>query len=202
MSLRILFLICSWTLLSPSAYSFNWWTYTPGDTVDNSTQSLLTKGYHPTQPIPSFSHRLHVTDRKIDCEYCHSAARRSISAGIPPVNTCWGCHKVVNTDAPDIKKIKEMYEKNQPIQWTKVHDLPDYVRFSHKVHVLAKDDNGKKLLNCQSCHGQVQGMHTAEQWAPLQMSWCLECHNQVKTPAKDGKPAKHYAPVSCNTCHF
>ncbi len=182
-------------------FNTNWWTYTPGDSVDNSTQSIFVKGYHPDQPIP-FNHRRHVTERGMQCEYCHSAARRSTSAGIPPLNTCVGCHKIVSPELPAIKKLMEAYNNNTPIQWTKVHDLPDYVRFSHKVHVLAKDLSGKPLLECQSCHGQVQGMLTVEQYAPLQMGWCVECHNRVKIPAQNGKAAVTNAPVSCNTCHF
>ncbi len=191
-----------WLARMLSTVHFDRWMYTPGDSVDNSTQTLFTKGYHPDQPIASFSHRLHATDLKMQCEYCHSSARRSAAAGIPPVNTCMGCHKVVNTEAEPIKKIKEHFDKNEPIQWTKVHDLPDFVRFSHKVHVLAKDIEGNPMLQCQSCHGQVQGMGTAEQYAPLQMSWCVQCHSKVKIPAQDGRPAVTNAPVTCNTCHF
>lgn len=184
---------------SPAAYS--WWSYTPGDSVDNSTQSLFGTGYHPKQPV-DFNHRTHAMDRKIPCEYCHSSARRSRTAGLPPLNTCMGCHKIVNSTAEPIKKLKEMFDKNEPVKWVKVHDLPDFVRFSHRVHVLAKDKNGQPMLECQSCHGQVQGMFTAEQWAPLQMGWCVDCHNTVKEPPKDGKPALTNAPTTCNTCHF
>lgn len=197
--MRTLFALGCVLVLSSTAFS--WWSYTPGDSVDDSRQLLVVKGYHPDQPLP-FSHKLHANDRGIHCEYCHSAARRSISAGLPPLNTCMGCHKMVNTEAEPIKKLKAAFESNQPIQWTKVHDLPDYVRFSHKVHVLAKDVAGKPLLDCQTCHGQVQGTLTAEQYAPLQMGWCIECHNKEKIPAEAGKPAVKNAPVSCNTCHF
>lgn len=202
MPVRILAISLFLTLaanMSNTAYA--WWMWTPGDSVGNSSQSLLTQGYQPKQPIP-FSHRIHAGDRRIPCEYCHSAARRSQTAGIPPLNTCMGCHKLVNTTAEPIKKMKELFEQNKPIEWVKVHDLPDFVRFSHQPHVLAKDAKGKPLLQCQTCHGQVQGMGTAQQWAPLQMGWCVECHNKEKEPAKSGKPAVKYASTSCNTCHF
>jgi hypothetical protein len=152
-----------------------WWMYTPGDTVDNV-------GYKPEQPIP-FSHKLHAGDKKIPCQYCHSAARRSTSAGIPPVNTCMGCHKLVATDKPNIKKIAEHYMNNDPIKWVKVHDLPDFVRFSHQVHA-----NGK--IVCQECHGAVQGMEVVEQIAPLQMGWCIDCHKAKK------------AKLDCVACHY
>lgn len=153
------------------------WTgmYTPGDTVDNV-------GYKPEQPLP-FNHKLHAGDKQIPCEYCHSSARRSISAGVPSVNTCMGCHKVVVPDRDPIKFIADKYEKNEPIEWTKVHDLPDHVRFTHKRHVLAGVD-------CAVCHGDVKTMDVAEQVAPLQMSWCIDCHVQKG------------APTSCNTCHY
>ena len=108
--------------------------WTPGDHVDNSTQSMVTNGYHPDQPIP-FSHRLHAGEKKISCNYCHSAARHSTSAGIPPVSTCMGCHKVVAKDSPHIKYLTKKYNNKEPIKWTRVHALPDYVRFSHKVHI-------------------------------------------------------------------
>jgi hypothetical protein len=153
-----------------------WWMWTPGDTVDNV-------GYKPTQPLP-FSHKNHAGDRKIPCQYCHSSARRSITSGIPPMNTCMGCHKLVGLDLEPIKKLTKHYQENDPIQWVKVHDLPDFVRFSHKVHV-----SGAKL-ECQECHGKVEEMDVVEQVAPLQMGWCLSCHHE--------KNAK----TDCITCHY
>jgi hypothetical protein len=187
-------------LLFPSQ-TYSWWMWTPGDHVDNSTQSMVTNGYHPDQPIP-FSHRLHAGEKKISCNYCHSAAKHSTTAGIPPVSTCMGCHKIVAKDSPHIKYLTKKYNKKEPIKWTRVNALPDYVRFSHKVHIHAKGEGGKNLLSCESCHGNVKAQVTAEQWAPLQMGWCLECHNKVKIPAKNGKPVVHYAPRTCNTCHY
>lgn len=152
-----------------------WWFWTPGDTVDNV-------GYHPDQPIP-FSHKLHAGDKKIPCQYCHSGARRSIVAGIPSGNTCMGCHKIIATDKKPIKYMKAKFDRNEPIEWTKVHDLPDFVRFTHKRHVAAG-------ISCQECHGQVQEMKTAHQGAVLQMGWCIECHQR-----KD-------APTNCIACHY
>lgn len=153
-----------------------WSMWTPGDTVDNV-------GYKPEQPIP-FSHKLHAGDKKIPCQYCHSSARRSITSGIPPLNTCMGCHRLVATDRPWIQKITESYKKDQPISWVKVHDLPDFVRFSHKIHVVGGG------LDCQECHGKVQDMEVVEQVAPLQMGWCIDCHKQ--------KGAKQ----DCMACHY
>lgn len=160
----------------PSTPAQAWWFYTPGDTVDNV-------GYKPTQPIP-FSHKLHAGDKGIPCQYCHSAARRSITSGIPPLNTCMGCHRSVKTDSPWIQKVTDHFKNNEPIEWVKVHDLPDFARFSHKIHV-----SGAKL-ECQECHGPVQEMEVVEQVAPLQMGWCISCH--IKKQAKTDCIACHY----------
>lgn len=149
--------------------------YTPGDTVDNV-------GYHPDQPI-EFPHDLHAGDKKIACQYCHSGARRSAVAGVPPLNTCMGCHKLVATDKDPIKFLKEKYDKNEPVEWTKVHDMPDFVRFSHQPHILAK-------VECKTCHGDLTTMKTAKQVAPLQMGWCIDCH------------INNGASTSCQTCHY
>jgi len=165
-----------------STQSFGWWFWTPGDTVDDSTQNGIAIGYHPDQPI-DFSHKIHAGDRKINCEYCHNGARRSASAVIPPVNTCMGCHSVVAVDKEPIKWLTEKYNKKEPIVWTKVHDLPDHVRFTHQPHVLAE-------ISCQTCHGPVEEMGTAEQWAPLQMGWCIDCHKERNVK------------ISCNACHY
>jgi hypothetical protein len=152
-----------------------WWFWTPGDTVDDV-------GYKPTQPIP-FSHKNHAGDRKIPCQYCHSSARRSTVSGVPPVNTCMGCHKVLPTEKPGTKQIHEFFNDNKTIPWVKVHDLPDFVRFSHKIHV----NSG---LECQQCHGRVEEMEVVEQVAPLQMGWCISCHRE--------KNAK----LDCIACHY
>ena len=162
-------------LVANAEVGFGWWMWTPGDTVDNI-------GYKPTQPLP-FNHKRHSDEHSIPCEYCHSSARRSQTAGIPSLNTCMGCHKFVATTKDPIKFLAERYQKNQSIKWTKVHDLPDFVRFSHKVHVLAK-------VTCQECHGEVEKMGVAVQVAPLQMGWCVDCHRQKK------------AKIACMTCHY
>jgi len=150
-----------------------WWT--PGDSVDNV-------GYKPDQPIP-FPHDLHAGEKKIPCQYCHSSARRSHVAGVPPLNTCMGCHRYVATDKEPIKYLTAKYEANEPVKWTKVHDIPDYVRFTHQPHVLAG-------VGCESCHGDVKKMGVAAQAKPLQMGWCIECHLENEVP------------VSCSTCHY
>lgn len=184
--MRRLGMVLAWTflpwflLLTQPASA--WWMYTPGDTVDNA-RWLMLEGYKPEQPI-AFSHKLHAGDRQIPCQYCHSSARRSITSGIPSLNTCMGCHRLVATDKPAIQKLTEHYKNNDPIKWVKVHDLPDFVRFSHKIHV-----SGAKL-ECQECHGPVETMEVVEQHAPLQMGWCVECHRD------------RGAKLDCLTCHY
>lgn len=168
------------------------WTgiWTPGDTVDNV-------GYHPEQPI-DFPHNLHAGEKKIPCQYCHSSARRSAVSGIPSMNVCMGCHKFVATDKEPIKYLTHKYEKNEPIEWTKVHDMPDFVRFSHKPHVLSKklqknyaeEFKANDGQPCFLCHGNVKEMVTVQQSKSLQMGWCVDCH------------VTNEAPVSCETCHY
>lgn len=152
-----------------------WWFWTPGDSVDNA-------GYHPDQPV-QFTHNKHAGERKIPCQYCHSSARRSSTAGIPPTNTCMGCHKIVGTQLDEIKYITAQYEANKPIPWKKVHDLPDFVRFPHKSHIAAK-------IDCAECHGAVEEMGTVKQVAPLQMGWCVSCHQEKG------------ASLDCQACHY
>lgn len=166
------------------------WTgfWTPGDSVDNV-------GYKPEQVMP-FDHSLHAGQMQMDCQYCHSGARRSAVAGIPPMNTCMGCHKFARTDAEPIKFLTEKYNNKEALEWTKVHDLPDYVRFSHKPHMLKfmpmSDPNAptESAEVCAQCHGDLKKMTVAQQVAPLQMGWCIDCHIQNE------------APISCNTCHY
>lgn len=174
-----------WLLLLSCLMSMSgcrgWWFYTPGDTVDDV-------GYQPKQPIP-FNHKNHAGDRKIPCEYCHSSARRAASAGIPSGNTCMGCHKIAGVNLDPIKLMTEKYNHNEPIEWVKVHDLPDFVRFTHKPHIAAG-------VACQDCHGKVEEMAEVRQVAPLQMGWCISCHQ------KPSATKEHQASLDCQACHF
>lgn len=180
-----------------STQAFGWWAYTPGDSVDDV-------GYRPRQPIP-FSHQLHAGKRNIPCEYCHSGARRSKSAVVPPTETCMGCHRNFRTDKDPIKYLIAKYKADEPIPWVKVHDLPDFVRFAHAPHYRAG-------LACQDCHGQVQDMEVVEMVAPLQMGWCIGCHKNPREYLNDlyddpnaGAKLKittEMAPLACFTCHY
>lgn len=159
------------------------------------------QGYAPEQPIP-FSHKLHAGDNKIACLYCHAGAEKSQHATIPSVNVCMNCHSVVKVDSPYIQKIKKAYTEGKPIEWIRVHELPDYVYFPHKRHVA-------KGVSCETCHGNVKEMERIEQKSALTMGWCMECHRGQSTP-KDvlmkvypgvKNPHGPVAPVNCSTCH-
>ena len=134
------------------------------------------------QPI-AFSHAHHVSEVGLDCQLCHVYARRGPVAGIPSVETCAGCHRQVLSENPEVLKVLEYWEDEQPIPWIRVHDLQDYVRFSHKRHVLAGVD-------CAECHGQVGQMEIAVQVESLSMGWCVTCHEERQ------------APLDCLTCHY
>ena len=146
--------------------------------------SYLTGRYLEKQQPVQFSHKHHVGDDGIDCRYCHTTVETTASAGMPPTQTCMNCHNQLWADSPYLEPIRASYRENKPIEWVKVHDLPDFVRFSHKIHV-----SGAKL-ECQECHGNVQDMEVVEQVAPLQMGWCIGCHTAKK------------AKTDCIACHY
>ena len=129
----------------------------------------LDVGYQPTQPVP-YSHKLHAGEMGMDCRFCHSTVDKADFAAIPPANTCMICHTAVKKDSDKLAAIRQAFaDPSKPVQWTKVHKLPDFVYFSHKVHV-----NGG--VSCVSCHGRVDQMEVVQQQKPLGMAWCLECH--------------------------
>ena len=120
------------------------------------------------QPVP-FSHKHHVTGVGIDCRYCHTTVEESAFAGIPPTETCMTCHSMLWTEAAMLEPIRASLRDDEPIRWTRVHDLPDFVYFRHDIHV-------SKGIGCQSCHGQVDQMPLMWKENTLNMEWCLECH--------------------------
>ncbi len=129
------------------------------------------------QPI-QFSHAHHVGGQGIDCRYCHSSVEESAFADIPPTKTCMNCHSQIWTNAPILEPVRASFRDNKPLQWARVHDLPDFVYFNHSIHV-------KKGVGCATCHGRVDKMPLMYQQATLQMSWCLDCH---RNPAKFVRP--------------
>jgi hypothetical protein len=120
------------------------------------------------QPVP-FSHAHHVGEIGLDCRYCHQGVETSASAGLPATEVCMTCHSQILSDAPILAPVRESFATGTPIQWRRVHDLPDFVFFNHAAHVR----NG---VGCETCHGRVDQMQLTMQSAPLTMEWCLGCH--------------------------
>src|SRR5215471_4031531 len=134
---------------------------------------LATGQHEPvTQPI-EFDHRHHVADDGIDCRYCHNTVETSSSAGFPATSVCMNCHAQIWNQSPYLDLVRQSYFSGKPIEWKKVHRLPDFVYFNHSIHVA-------KGVGCVTCHGRVDQMAEIRQGPSMQMSWCLECHRDPK----------------------
>lgn len=167
----------------------------------------LHQGYQPVQPI-KFSHKIHAGDWKIDCQYCHSGASKGKNAWIPSVNVCMNCHKGIKEGkrwgTTEIEKIYKANESNKPIEWTRIHNLPDFVYFSHQQHVVAGG------VECQKCHGPVETMDVLYQFSPLSMGWCVNCHRETNVNAElykklgreDVKTVEDIGGTNCARCHY
>ncbi len=159
------------------------------------------QGYQPIQPI-AFSHKIHAGQNNVDCQYCHSTAKHSKHSGIPSANVCMNCHKAIaEYNGPVTEELtKEFYDgeiqklytavgwdpekfeytgEEQPIEWVRIHNLPDFAYFNHAQHVTV---GGQK---CQTCHGPIQEMEEVYQFAPLTMGWCIDCHSNTDVKLKD-----------------
>jgi len=136
-------------------------------------------GYRPEQPVP-YSHKLHVGDLGMDCRYCHTTVERSAKANIPPTATCMNCHTLVRPTSEALAPIRASFAENKPMEWIRVHDLPDFAYFSHSSHIRVG-------VGCESCHGNVAQMEIVQQTEPLSMGWCLDCHRN---------PDQHLRPMS------
>jgi hypothetical protein len=150
-----------------------------GVTLDQLQRSpwVTRQGQRPDQPVP-FSHKHHVQGLGLQCQYCHVTVEKSSYAGIPPTKTCINCHAQIWTNAQLLEPVRASWATGQSLVWTKVHDLPDFVYFSHEIHV-------NKGLGCASCHGRVDLMPLMYAQNTLQMEWCLDCH---RNPAKNLRP--------------
>jgi len=134
-----------------------------------------------SEQVP-FDHAIHAGQYKMACLFCHVDADKSTTAGLPSVRKCMGCHKFVDKDKPAVEELAMLWEGHQTPRWRRVYDLPDYVYFSHRVHVAAE-------VACTTCHGDVPSMHQITRASSLSMGWCLDCHEQ------------RHAPLDCVTCH-
>jgi hypothetical protein len=140
------------------------------------------------QPI-AFPHHTHAGSFHIDCQYCHFSAERSVDAGIPPVASCMGCHTVIQgrNKPEEVQKLREFWQRGEPIPWVRIYKVPDHVKFPHMRHVAADAGN----LECQECHGAVEEIEVIEEVAqPLKMGWCVSCHRE------------NDASVDCTVCHY
>jgi len=152
------------------------------------------QGYAPEQPV-KYSHAVHAGANQIPCQYCHYSADKGRFAGIPPAGVCMNCHQNVKTEHPEVQKVRAAVENNEPIKWKRVHFLPDHATFDHSVHV-----NGG--VECQTCHGPIQEMAVVEQWAPLTMGWCLDCHREKGIElAEAGNEHRAGQLTDCVSCH-
>ncbi len=194
------------TFVAIGTIGFVWYYFSP---------KYTDVGFRPVQPVP-YSHKLHAGDLGIDCRYCHSNVENSSYANIPSTQTCMNCHRLILPESEKLLPVRESHKIGIPIEWVRVHMLPDYAYFDHSAHLRAG-------VGCVSCHGRVDQMEEVAQKEPLSMSWCLDCHRDPKmnlrpvsevtnmnwTPPEDQleqaekqiKELKIDPPVDCSGCH-
>lgn len=167
------------------------------------------QGYQPVQPI-HFAHRIHAGDNGIDCKYCHSSARVSKTSGIPSLNICMNCHENISevaesTATADMskadydKEIQKLYAavgwdpdtrkytgETKAVEWVRIHNLPDFAYFNHSQHVTVAG------VQCQTCHGPIEEMEVVEQFAPLTMGWCVNCHRETAVQMEGNEYYEEY----------
>lgn len=172
------------------------------------------QGYAPEQPI-AFSHAIHAGQYEIDCKYCHTGVLKGKSANIPSANICMNCHNQIKvgttTGEKQIAKIVESYEKNTPIKWVRVHNLPDLAYFNHAQHVNVGG------VECQTCHGPIETMDVVRQHSLLTMGWCIDCHRKTDVntkgnayydkleelhTSKDKMKVEDIGGLECAKCHY
>lgn len=175
------------------------------------------QGYAPKQPI-AFSHQLHAGQYEIECQYCHTGVELGKSANIPSANICMNCHAHIQNVggqdgiSPEIAKIYAAVDNNQPIEWVRVHNLPDLSYFNHAQHVAVGG------VECQTCHGPIEEMEVVYQHSSLTMGWCIDCHRQtdiksqgneyydklvqLHSNSKDALKVKDIGGLECAKCHY
>jgi hypothetical protein len=181
-------------------------------TIDAAYGVGIHQGYAPEQPI-KFSHKLHAGQYQINCNYCHTGVYEGKGGNVPSANICMNCHNAIKRESPEIQKIYRALENDEPIQWVRVHNLPDLAYFNHSQHTNVGG------LECKSCHGEIEKMEVVEQRSSLTMGWCIDCHRQTDVNAKgnayydklveihnkDSKtPLKvqNIGGLECSKCHY
>lgn len=185
--------------------------------IDGLYSVGVQQGYAPAQPI-AYSHALHAGTLEIECQYCHTGVEIGKSANIPSANICMNCHTHVQNVqgkegiSPEIQKIYDAVDNNQPIEWVRVHNLPDLAYFNHAQHVAVGG------IECQTCHGPIQEMEVVAQHSTLTMGWCIDCHRQTEiategnayydklvqlhSTSKDALKVKDIGGLECAKCHY
>jgi mono/diheme cytochrome c family protein len=182
--------------------------------IDGLYSIGIQRGYQPKQPI-AFSHKIHAGTYEINCKYCHTGVMKNKSANIPSPNICMNCHSQIkvgtNTGETEIAKIYAAIENNKPIEWVRVHNLPDLAYFNHAQHVNVGG------IECQTCHGPIQEMDVVKQYSLLTMGWCIDCHRKTDINTKGNayydkllelhnskKPMKveDNGGLECAKCHY
>lgn len=175
------------------------------------------QGYAPKQPI-AFSHQLHAGQYEIPCQYCHTGVEIGKSANIPSANICMNCHAHIQNVggkegiSTEIQKIYNAVDNNQPIEWVRIHNLPDLSYFNHAQHVAVGG------IECQTCHGPIQEMEVVYQYSALTMGWCIDCHRttnvnaqgneyydklvQLHSGSKQALKVKDIGGLECAKCHY
>ena len=146
-------------------------------TIDAAYGVGVHQGYAPEQPI-KFSHKLHAGQYQINCNYCHTGVYAGKGANVPSANICMNCHNAIKRESPEIQKIYRAIENEEPIQWVRVHNLPDLAYFNHSQHTNVGG------LECKNCHGDIEKMEVVEQRSTLTMGWCIDCHRQTDVNSK------------------
>tara|TARA_B100000700_G_scaffold310816_1_gene391843 strand:+ start:6011 stop:6709 length:699 start_codon:yes stop_codon:yes gene_type:complete len=174
------------------------------------------------QPI-DFPHTVHASLEKLDhvaadgetmeglgldCTFCHRTVTTQASAGVPPVSFCASCHQVIGSaDNEQINILRDAADivgdnGAEPVDWKRVHRLPDHVRFVHEPHIRYLMANPSAIKNstdgvntgpsavCSTCHGNVAAMEQVAQVEPLKMGQCVDCHRD------------NGAPTDCAACHY
>lgn len=154
-----IYILVAVLFLGANAVGFIWYYGSPNYTD---------VGYRPVQPV-DYSHKMHAGDLAIDCRYCHTGVESAAVAMVPPTSTCMNCHTTVLPVGDQMKELVDKWSNGVPMQWERVHKLPDYAYFNHGAHIDAN-------VGCLSCHGNVDQMEIVQQVQPLSMSWCLDCH--------------------------